>query len=332
MHDYLVKMLICPACRGSLSWTISEQRGDRIEAADASCTLCEANYPVRDGIGLFLTPDLPRHDLWEEVESGLPAYLRENPETAQQLLEAPLETLGAADYFFRSMALEERGDFDTAKAVADKAEGGLYTKAYLAASERILEAAIDHLEKGSGPIVDLASGRGHLVERIVRRLKRPVVMTDFSPLILRRNRRWFTHFGLYEQISLLAFDARKTPFADNAVQTLTTYYGLANIERPGELLAELRRIVSGTFLACTLFYPEGDEANRAVIREIGLEEMMYSRLALAQFEAAKWRVSFVEQVDGEALPTPRSELLGGAGIDGLPVAPTTILWRLLAAR
>ncbi len=60
-------MFACPACHGTLKWNIMEQRVVRIEAAEALCTACGAVYPVREGIGLFLTPDLPRNDLWESL-------------------------------------------------------------------------------------------------------------------------------------------------------------------------------------------------------------------------------------------------------------------------
>jgi uncharacterized protein YbaR (Trm112 family) len=66
MHSFLLEMFACPACYGTLKWEILEQRDDRIEAAEALCTACTAAYPVREGIGLFLTPDLPRNDLWEQ--------------------------------------------------------------------------------------------------------------------------------------------------------------------------------------------------------------------------------------------------------------------------
>ncbi len=71
MHTYLIEMLECPICHGRLNWDIAEQNEGRIEAAEASCIDCAATYPIRDGIGLFLTPELPRNDLWEQVDSGL---------------------------------------------------------------------------------------------------------------------------------------------------------------------------------------------------------------------------------------------------------------------
>ena len=93
---HLVRHERCPACQGALEWRIFEQDGDRIEAAEAHCRGCSATYPVRDGIGLFLTPDLPRNDLWEQVESGVLGYLREHPEVERQLMDGPAEALAPA--------------------------------------------------------------------------------------------------------------------------------------------------------------------------------------------------------------------------------------------
>ena len=59
MKDELVEMLECPVCHGELRWAVAERQGDRIEAAEAVCTARAATYPVREGIGPFLTPDLP---------------------------------------------------------------------------------------------------------------------------------------------------------------------------------------------------------------------------------------------------------------------------------
>ena len=131
MHTYLIEMLECPACHGKLDWDITEQSGNRIETAEARCDACNAVYPVRDGIGLFLTPELQRNDLWEQVDSGLIHHLREHPELERQLMEAPLATLAPTDQFFRSSVLAEQGNFIEAQIVADLAEKGLYTPEYL---------------------------------------------------------------------------------------------------------------------------------------------------------------------------------------------------------
>jgi len=208
----------------------------------------------------------------------------------------------------------------------------LYTPAYTQCWHSQLDYVIEYLSATNGPIVDLASGRGYLVERIIRRLQRPVIATDFSPGVLRRNRLWLQYLGLYEQVSLLAFDARLTPFKDGAVDTLTTNLGLPNIEEPGNLLKELRRIVGGVFLSVSHFYPEEDEANAKIIRKMGLTPLLYQRSALQQFAETGWAVAIKNLCEGKASPTPPSIILDGATIDGLPVTDTHLAWCVLLAR
>jgi len=331
MHDYIIEMLECPACHGELTWTFTERHGNRIETADAHCPGCAATYPVQEGIGLFLTPDLPRDDLWEQRDSGLTKYLREHPEIERQLMESPLETLTPADQSFRAGILEERGDYVQAKAVGEMAHPKLYTPEFVSCLEDQVNFVIERLAASDGPIVDLASGWGGLVEEMVRKLSRPIVATDFSPTVLRRDRRRWEFWDLYDQVSLLAFDARRTPFKDGAVETLTTHVGLPNIREPGDLLQELRRVVSDMFLAVSLFYPEDDEKNAEAIREAQLETLLFRPKALECFAAAGWQVEVANARAAKASPTPRSVLLD-AGIDGMPVTDTVLEFCVLLAR
>jgi hypothetical protein len=218
-----------------------------------------------------------------------------------------------------------------AQIAAASAHMGLYTPEYINCQEKQLDYMVDWLSTIEGPIVDLASGIGYLVEKLVRKLKNPIVATDFSPRVLRRDREWLKSFGLYDHVSLLAFDARRTPFKDGAVATLTTNLGLPNIEDPGNLLKELQRIVAGTFLAISFFFPEEDEANAKVIHEANLDPLLYRRTALQHFAEAGWNVEVKNSCVGEAHPTPPSVVLDGARIDGLPVANTNLEWCVFLA-
>jgi uncharacterized protein YbaR (Trm112 family) len=332
MHDHLIEMLECPVCHDELAWTIAERRGNRIETAEARCTACAAIYPVREGIGLFLTPELPRKDLWEQVDSRLIQYLREHPQVERRLMGVPLDTLAPADQLFRALVLDERGQYAEAKVAEELARRGVYTPDYTACWNSQCSYVIASLSASDGPIVDLASGRCYLVEELARRLERPIVATDFSPRVLQRNRRWLEFFGLYDQVSLLAFDARLTPFKDGAIETLTTNLGLPNIEEPGNLLQELRRIVAGTFLAISHFFPEDDETNVAAIDRLGRSAMLFRRAALEHFAAAGWQVKVTNVCSGQARPTPTSVVLEGIGIDTLPLAETVLEWCVLVAR
>lgn len=328
MQEYLLDMLECPVCHGLLTWNITDRLGDRIEAAEARCTDCHSMYPVREGIGLFLTPDLPRTDLWEQTESHLNLYLREHPEIERQLMDVPVDILAPADQFFRALVLEERGEFAQAKTAAELANQGIYTPEYRACAARQIDYLVEQVLDSADPIVDLASGRGGLLEVLARRLKCPIVATDFSPRVLRRNRRWLEMLGLYDRVSLLAFDARRTPFKNGAVRTLTTYLGLPNIEDADRLLHELRRIVVGRLLAISYFLPEDDGA----ANNTRYSPLLFRRAALERCKEAGWQVELANACNGLARPTPQGVLLAGAQIDGVPEGETMLEWGVLVGQ
>jgi hypothetical protein len=110
---------------------------------------------------------------------------------------------------------------------------------------------------------------------------------------------------------------------------MTTNLGLPNIEQPGSLLRELRRIVSGVFLAVSHFFPEEDAVNGKIIGEAGLDLLLYRRSAEAEFGEAGWEAAVKNSCVGEARPTPPSAVVDGLRIDGLPVADTLLEWGVI---
>ena len=332
MKKYLLDLLCCPACHSELTWELVNADDTDIQQGAARCAACGAEYPVIDGIGVFLTPDLPQRDLWDQVDNSLLEHFQAHPEVERALMTPPLESLNPADQFFRAMALEARGEFAGAKAAEQVALEGMYSPAQRACQEGQLAYVVDALAEGKGPIVDLASGRGYLVEALLARTSRPVVVTDFSATVLRRNQRWLQSVGLVDRVSLLAFDARRTPFKDRSVDTLTTNQGLPNIEKPGDLLAELRRVAAGTFYAISHFYPEDDAPNREALESFGLDQLLYERSTRVFFAAAGWNLQVENRCSAPADPTPKGEVIAGGTVDGLPVETTTLDWCVLVAK
>jgi uncharacterized protein YbaR (Trm112 family) len=332
MHTWLIDLLECPACHGTLEWEVSDGSQSRIEAGAATCRECPAVYPIGDGIGLFLLPDPQRRDLWQEVDNRLLQYLQEHPNVRRELMETPLEELGPADLFYRALVLEAQGEFKQARELEDLATAGIYTEEYRACLRSQMEYVIEQLAGTEAPIVDLASGRGSLVERMLGSLDadRRIVATDFSLPVLRRDRAWLRTMGWYDQVSLLAVDARHTPFRAGSVELLTTNLGLQNIDGLGIVLRELRRIVRGRFLAVSHFYPEEDDANSRAIGERGLLSC-FRREALAGLGEAGWQAKLANVCHGLARPTPVSDVLDGAGIDGFPVIETILEWCVIDA-
>ena len=107
--------------------------------------------------------------------------------------------------------LEERGAYAEALEAREAAWPHLYTAGYRACSRSQVDFVLQRVAGSGEPVIDVASGQGHLVERLARHTQRPVVATDFSPRVLRRNRRWFQFLGLYDRLSLLAFDGPPYP-------------------------------------------------------------------------------------------------------------------------
>lgn len=332
MQRFLLDLLECPACHHELIWQITERRGSQIEAGAARCLACDATYPIRDSIGLFLVSETRGDDLWEEAATGLGRLLAEHPDVDAELTAGPLDALAPADQVFRALTLEERGDSAGAEAAFRAAHPRLYTPDYLACYAAVRQHLVATLAGISQPVVDLASGRGDLADELLPALGGPLVLTDLSPRVLRHDRRRLEARGAYKHASLLTFDALRTPFKTGALPILTTNFGLGNVRDASSLLAELRRVVSGSFYAITYFFPEDDAANRAALAAAGLDTLAFRQNALERFAAAGWTVTLESVRTGHAEPTPRGVLIEGAAIDGLPVAPTQLEWCVLAAR
>ena len=232
MQKYLKEILECPKCHGKLVWNITEQTADRIVTAKVLCPDCSSTYSIQDEIGVFLTTDLRRNDLWEQVDK-LEQYLQQTPGLEERLMDVPLDTLGPVDQYYRSEVHKARGEIEAANDAFS-----LYKKAIFSAeTTKCINTQVDYLieevSQSDSPIVDLASGEGTLVRRILKDLPNQIVMTDFSPTVLVKNRKWLMEQCQYDRVSLLVFDARQTPFTDNSMLMYEVYVGLANIQNPG---------------------------------------------------------------------------------------------------
>lgn len=137
--------------------------------------------------------------------------------------------------------------------------------------------------------------------------------------------------GLYDRVSLLAFDARQTPFAANSISLLTSFVGLPNIQNPGNLLKELHRVVNGKFIAVSHFYPEDDLENGAVINELGVTEMLFRNRLLTHFRNAEWTVEVKNNISIKTNAMPTGIVLEGAKVDPLPAYDTCLDWCILSA-
>ena len=325
MHKFLIDWLICPTCRSELAWDFQRQIEEDIQEAEAACQECGEKFSIQEGIGIFLASHWLRADLWQQADSELKRYLDGHLQIKQELLQTPLENLSPADQFFRHMILEEEGFYEPSQEAEKAALQGMYTDKYLQAWQAQLEYVVEACSRQSGPITDLACGRGYLVQRLLE-TGNPIVATDFSVDVLRKNKKRMEHFGLNKHLSFLAVDARSTPFRDGVVPLLTTNVGLPNIEQAGDLLAELRRICGGEFYAIHHFFPRDDSIHQQVFAEMGNELVHYEDTLLEEFMKKHWKVTLENSISALAKPTPKPILLDGAEIDRIPLVDVTLKW------
>jgi hypothetical protein len=90
-------------------------------------------------------------------------------------------------------------------------------------------------------------------------------------------------------------------------------------------------IVSGRFVAITLFLSPEDEVHAPVIRDASMEEQLFRDAVLSAFAAAGWQVEVIDACTARAIPTPKGVLLEGFQVDGFPLVETLQELCVLAA-
>ena len=320
MHESLVEILQCPACRGDLCWTVMERDGDVLLEADASCRDCGATYHVREGIGAFLTPDLQRTDLWQERHRQLTEYLIAHPDVRSKLIDGPLEELEPVDRLLRAEYLEDLGDVEGAEEAGRGAREQLHTPELSDLWNECLEHMVQISSGQPGPLVDVASERGLLVELLAEQGSPLIVATDINLRALRRARRPLQQKGLADRVSHLVVDVRKMPFCDQGVPAILSHMGLASVLE-GELdaLSELRRVCSGALLFSHMFY--GSDAPGRVLKSRDASH----RLAILPdtmeaLDSAGWDAEILVNRRVPVKPMPASKLVPGMIVDRFPLA------------
>jgi len=325
-------MLECPVCHGELDWQIAEETEERIVNAKVLCKECDADYEVRDEIAVFLTPDLPRNDLWEKAESGLLKFFDENPEVFNTLMETPEDELNGADYWYKAGYFEMKEQYEISSEMYKTAAPKLYTQEYIDGWDKQMDYVVEAFKGKDSPIVDIACGKGYLLEKLLRETNNLIIGTDFSPTILERNRTYYRFIGLYERLSLVAFDARRTPFKDNAIECMTSNLGLQNIEKPGSVIKEMSRITKGSFVPVMQFIDKNDKTHMELFEEYGVGAYATRENALSVFEESNMSVTIENSYMANVEPTPKGVIIEGVGVDGFPVEKTTYEYCVIVAK
>ena len=115
------------------------------------------------------------------------------------------------------------------------------------------EALLDWLAPRPGMhLLDVAGGTGDIATRFLQRLEGQgrVTLADINPSMLVVGRDRALDAGWLGEIGWLAGDAMQLPFADRSFDAVTIAFGIRNVTRIDQALAEARRVLrpGGRFL------------------------------------------------------------------------------------
>ena len=325
MQKNIQNLFCCPKCHGELKWTVMKETELRIVDADIKCDSCNREYFVKDEIAIFLDELENNDDLWKIVESNLSQALKKDPESEKRLMKSDTNDLNAADKFLRSMILDERREYDKARDVRKIAFNELYTISYVEECKIKMEQMKQLLSDETGPIIDIASGMAGFAE-LFSELDSSIIISDISPCILRKNKLRLQHFGQYEKVSLIGFDARAMPFKDKSVPIFTSNMGLTNIPDSEAFLEEVKRCLKGYAYFLTVFFPDNGDANAKLLDELNMEFGFRTRLE--SVSSRYFETSILYPSDSEIEPTVASEIFD-ISMDTIPAIPTCITWSVV---
>lgn len=198
----------------------------------------------------------------------------------------------------------------------------IYTTELMEAWDSQQTYVLEQLKGTTAPIIDIASGRAYFVELLLKNLPNDIMATDFSPTVLMRDKQYFQVNGMYDKLSLIAFDARRTPFKDNSVEYMTSNVGINNIENAGNVVEELCRICGKMFTPIMIYINENDTVHMDFMKNMGMESLATEKNALSYFSSQPWNCSVENRIDAHIKPTPKGVILDDLGIDGLPLEDT----------
>jgi demethylmenaquinone methyltransferase/2-methoxy-6-polyprenyl-1,4-benzoquinol methylase len=110
---------------------------------------------------------------------------------------------------------------------------------------RLATTKVEELVRGIQPrlCLDLCSGTGDLAIELHRRLKVPVVASDFCHPMLVRSLSKTRGLQLDGPIRTVEADSLEIPFRTGAFDAVTIAFGLRNLEDPTKGLQEMRRVL-----------------------------------------------------------------------------------------
>ena len=158
------------------------------------------------------------------------------------------------------------------------------------AREKWWEAAGRFIEEITGVTVDIGTGMGLMLEKLMDGRSTSIIATDIDPSILLSTSRAFGK-SRRNDIIYLSTDARKLALKDGIADYVTSFAGINNITGTSQVLSEVYRIMkdNATFLMMEAFVDEGTES-ADLADDYGLKDGYISDSLIPLLESQGFRI------------------------------------------
>ena len=180
------------------------------------------------------------------------------------------------DYGFSAWEFDEsdiQKSADEFRAFREKYESCLTSDCKLA-EQRLDEAVREHIEDCRGVAVDIATGRGMLLDLVMEwNPELNLIGTDIDARILAVT-KLVRNCG--ENVSFVGCDGRHIALKNGSVDHVFSFVGIANMPEPEKAISEVYRILKkgGTFIYKGLFMDRESEGMRDLAERFGLGRIM----------------------------------------------------------
>jgi len=287
MYESLLPLLACPACKYESLIFKGHSKEGRLVEGTLACSQCTQQYPVEDEIAILVDP-AQQGDEWHwevDIES--------------------LETFAA---------------FDTAYANSMPAD--------VRSNRPLLISRMMHVANQSeGPIIDIATGRGVLLRELSLLLTHdhPLIGIDIDLKVLRGLQRFLRRGGLYEQVSLIAMDAKSLALRAGSMGTVTSWFGLNNVPEAQPALHQAERVLaSGGKLVTSILNVRPDTPSHLLASDAGFADFLTEDAVRTCFAETTLTLKTLETITESLWP--------GNPYDALPLMGERFYHRLIIAQ
>jgi ubiquinone/menaquinone biosynthesis C-methylase UbiE/uncharacterized protein YbaR (Trm112 family) len=274
MHKELLQFLACPICRTSLTFD-GEATNNRFVNGYLKCNKGHL-YQVKEEIGLIKDAKLSAEEFKWKVDVADESKYDEIQKQYNSYLSEDLKI----------------------------------------ALKKLMEMLIHRVSSSCGEtdnmVLDIASGMGRLILQLADKSSEDIIIigTDVDEKPLRGAMNKARRAEVYQKLSLIVMDAKHLAFKDNALSTISSYFGFDNVPETVLALKESFRILKadGKVVFSSLWYREGSKsikiAEKYKVGQIASENRLKQAL-----EKTGFVLDWVEEIYSGVWPYNPMDLL-----------------------